>query len=120
MIAYVLVMMLVMIRRVMSVKLDPQDQLTVPSYAILLGLLCSQAFIAMYIYTRIRRPSIGWPTLLGFVSMFLIAIGVSTLSRRILRMVNRAGDGTVKMTMTDTSKPGPDIDLSTKHPTEVL
>jgi hypothetical protein len=114
---YALGLMLMMIHRLMGVKLNPDDELMVPSFAVLMGLFCCEVFIILYLATRLGRASISWPTVLAFTGMILLDVGLTSLLRRICLMVLKAGNhGIVKFTMTETSHPGPDIDLSPSSP----
>lgn len=97
----------------MKVRIDPKDKLIVPSYVTMLGFFCAEMFVVADLLSRFKHPFIGWQTTMGFIAMLLAMIGFSNLYWRLSRMIELAGDTTVKMTLADTGKDGLDIDLST-------
>lgn len=104
-------------------RIDPRDRLIRP-----LALFCFSCFLwCMYIALDMLGRTVGrggdqqitWRTPVGFTSMGLAIVGLGKLLARVSKYLDKADpDSVLKVTVTDTGKPGPDIDLSTEHPVQ--
>lgn len=95
------------------IRVDPTDNLLRPLGALSLSYLMLTFFVGMHMITLLRYPWISWRTPVAF-SAFLISCGsLYTLMRRIGRLVDTAKrTGAIcKLTIVDTGKIGPDLDL---------
>lgn len=96
-------------------KIDKTDSFFWPLTGVAISYILLLIFAAIELGSRIKVPYMTWRTPLGAAIFITSVVSLTTLLRRVSRIVRQAQktDATVKMTMTDTSKPGPDTDLVT-------
>jgi hypothetical protein len=105
-------------------KLDKNDRLLYPTATVCMIYVGCVFYIAADLASRLDfdgkhfNTFMTWRTPLAFVLFGASDIALYVLKVRLSGMIGRAiGEGaTVKVTMTDTSKPGPDIDLADQTP----
>jgi hypothetical protein len=114
--AFNTLLMVLMVRNIMRVRVDPCDQLTVPSFIWMICYFMAVVFMVLEIVSRFGLPLVGWQTVDAFIVMIVSTMTLTVLDRRLRKMVNRAHGSIIKLTITDTGKQGPDIDLTTSTP----
>lgn len=96
-----------------ALRVDPADNLIRPIGALGISYLLLTIFVGFHMIAMLEEPYITWRTPVAFIAFLVSCLSLFTLTRRIGRMVSKAKNtrAVVKLTMMDTGKPGPDVDL---------
>lgn len=96
-------------------KISPKDRLIRPLAMVGCAYFLMTLFIGFELAGRWNQGHISWRTPLAMAAFFLSDFGLLLLMLRVGRAVHKSQEtgGSVKLTITDTSRPGPDIDLET-------
>lgn len=112
-------MLALIVSKFYRLRVSVSDRLVRPCLVLAAGMFASMVFMAAEIATRWDLHTITWRTPLGTAAFLLIAFPLLTIKRNLSRAL-RAAESTgasVRVTLTDTSKPGPDVDLMDKPQT---
>lgn len=96
-----------------KVRIDPSDRFLRPLGRVGLGLFLCVTFMAAAITEHMGESLLTWKTPYAIVACVVVVVGLGQLLFSLRKVSGNAKDtdATVRMTLTDTSKPGPDIDL---------
>jgi hypothetical protein len=115
-VAFALGQMLQLIADFQGVKVDARDQLTVPLAMFAIWIFTLSMYVALDVADRMGRDGISYKSPLAFVAFGFGIVTLYIFRKRLNGALTRArsSSATAKLTVTDTSKPGPDIDLMGK------
>lgn len=92
---------------------DKDDTLAKPLAALAFSYLLLIVFAAMEVLNRVNAPVLTYRTPLAMAAVAIGTPALAVIKRRLTKALIKASESnaTVKLTMTDTGKPGADIDL---------
>lgn len=95
------------------IRIDQSDTLLRLLAALGLSYLLLTAYITIELVSILGQPYITWRTPLSFVAFTVASTSSFILMRKTGALANAAKDSraVIKLTLLDTGKPGPDIDL---------
>jgi hypothetical protein len=97
----------------MQARIDKADSFIRPIMLVAIAYFLLTLFVGLELASLLGVAWVTWRTPLAFVAFGLSDIGLSMLLVRFRLIARRVHDtdATVRIAITDTSKPGPDIDL---------
>lgn len=106
--------------RFSKLNFDDRDKLRSPLAWVGFSYFLVTAYIGTDLASRFGENRITWRTPYSFAAYLTMLVSIKILSRRLRHALRRADQrhARVKLTITDTSTPGPDIDLTDAHEVE--
>jgi hypothetical protein len=107
-------MLFLLAQQFSKLTIDRRDRLTYPLGGLSIAFFLLTLFVGLEIASRLRLEYITWRTPLAALAYIISTFSLSVLLIRTRKVVRRANSthATVRMTLTDTAQPGPDVDLT--------
>jgi uncharacterized membrane protein YidH (DUF202 family) len=101
-----------LLKQVYKVRIDRSDELTEPALGLVLSHIVMSLFTVFVLTGWMKTASLTYRTPMAFFGLVIANMVTMRLAKRMIAMADKAKGEMVKLTITLTSRPGLDIDLS--------